>query len=186
MLSKVASTNRLSCVLAPLVVMPNGMPLPSVNKLRLVPPLARSVGFGPVFFPPERSFGHCSVHTLPTPVDAFQVIVLQERHRPKSLKNTALDEHLKIAMQRATRSKLRRHGFPLTAGSHDIEDTVENGSPFKSGPASLFALAKLGQKKFHSLYQRIRQAKFGINLKTFHPWTPAKGHPCLRQILQLP
>jgi hypothetical protein len=140
------------------------MPLPSVNKLRLVPPLARSVGFGPVFFPPERGFGHRSVHALPTPVDAFQVIVFEQRHRPKTLKNPALDEHLKIAMQRAARSELRRDGFPLTAGSHYIEDTVENGSPFKSGPASLLAFAKLGQKEFHSLNQGIGQAKLGIDL----------------------
>ena len=76
MLSKVSSTKRLSCVFAPLVVMPKGMPLPSVNRLRLVPPLARSVGFGPVFFPPERGFGHGPVHALPTPIDALQIVVL--------------------------------------------------------------------------------------------------------------
>jgi hypothetical protein len=140
------------------------MPLPSVNKLRLVPPLARSVGFGPVFFPPERGFGHCPVHALPTPVDALQVIVLQKRHRPKTFKNSALDEHLKIAMQRAAGPELWRNGFPLATGPHYIENAVKHAPPFQPRSASFFALTKLGQKEFHSLNQCIGQAKLGIDL----------------------
>ena len=178
MLSKVSSTKRLSCVLAPLVVMPKGMPLPSVNKLRLVPPLARSVGLGPVFFPPERGFGHRPVHALPAPIDAFQIVVLQEGHGPQILKDSKLNQQLKVAMQGTAGAELRGDRFPLTAGSHHIENTIENRAPGQSWPSPLFALGKRGEQRFHPLHQRIGQTKLGIDLLAFHPWTPAKGYPC--------
>ena len=51
------------------------MPWASVNRLRLTPPLPRSVGLGPVFSPAQGRFGHGAVHTQPTqssPFKAFQ------------------------------------------------------------------------------------------------------------------
>src|SRR6476659_8920001 len=120
MLSSVSSTRRLSCVLAPLVAIPRGMPLPSVNRLRLVPSLARSVGFGPVFFPPERRFGHRAVHALPVPVDSFQVVVLQQRHGPQIFEDLPLHQHLKIAVERTASAEFRRNRLPLAARTQHI------------------------------------------------------------------
>src|SRR3954469_12193452 len=74
MLARVASTNFMSLRFAPSTTTPMGMPCPSVNRLRLVPLLARSVGLGPVFFPAERRFGHCAVHGLPLPIEADPLV----------------------------------------------------------------------------------------------------------------
>src|SRR5262249_25860625 len=82
-LSSVDRTSFMSCRLAPSTTSPMGMPCPSVNRLRLTPPLARSVGFGPVFFPPERRFGHRAVHAQPVPVNALQLVKLGYPCLPK-------------------------------------------------------------------------------------------------------
>src|SRR5437870_3419579 len=47
-----------------------GTPPPSVRTWRLVPPLARSVGFGPVFFPTQRGFVQGRIRGLPRPLQA--------------------------------------------------------------------------------------------------------------------
>src|SRR5687767_4379570 len=73
-LSSVDRTSFMSCRLAPSSTRPMGMPWPSVNRLRLTPPLARSVGLGPVFFPPEGRLGHRAVHAQPVPVNALQLV----------------------------------------------------------------------------------------------------------------
>ncbi len=52
MLSMVSSASLKSLRFAPATTMARGMPLASVSKLRLVPRLARSVGFGRVLFHP--------------------------------------------------------------------------------------------------------------------------------------
>src|SRR5436305_15114532 len=73
MLSNVGSSSRLSCVLAPSMATPSGTPAPSVSTERLTPDFARSVGFGPVFFPAQWRFGHRPVDALELPLNAFQV-----------------------------------------------------------------------------------------------------------------
>src|SRR5439155_19045974 len=57
MLAMVSAMSLWSFRFAPSIVSPTGTPAPSVRRLRLVPSLARSVGFGPVFFPAQRGFG---------------------------------------------------------------------------------------------------------------------------------
>jgi hypothetical protein len=47
---------------APSTAMPIGTPCPSVSRLRFAPCFARSVGFGPLFFPSKRRFCHRSIH----------------------------------------------------------------------------------------------------------------------------
>src|SRR5260370_7350270 len=66
-LSRVSSTIFMSLRLAPSTAKPIGIPLASTNWLRLTPPLARSVGFLPVFFPPARPLGHAAVLPPPRP-----------------------------------------------------------------------------------------------------------------------
>src|SRR5215211_4588635 len=82
-LSTVSRAILKSGRLAPSTARPTGTPLPSARMLRLVPFLPRSVGLGPVFFPPERGLGHAPVHAQPRPVDASQGVVLQEPALPQ-------------------------------------------------------------------------------------------------------
>src|SRR5215469_2783671 len=98
MLSNVASTNFLSCRLAPSMASPTGMPLASTNRLRLAPSLPRSVGFLPVFFPPEGRLGHAPVHRQPPPVQPLQRVVLLQAVLPKLLEDAGLDPLLEAAV----------------------------------------------------------------------------------------
>src|SRR5262245_13362470 len=82
MLSSVASTIFMSLRLAPSTARPTGTPSPSTSRLRLTPLLARSVGFFPVFFPPEGGLGHAAVHAQPGPVDALQLVVEHQASLP--------------------------------------------------------------------------------------------------------
>jgi len=94
------------------------MPLASTSRLRLAPLLARSVGFLPVFFPPEGCLGHAPVHAQPGPIDAFQAIVFQQACLPDLKKDAGFDPFLKTVVRRGTRTKLGGiQRFPLTARS---------------------------------------------------------------------
>src|SRR6476620_805647 len=101
MLSSVASTSFWSGTLAPSTATASGTPRPSISVERLTPSLPRSVGFFPVFFPTQRRLGHRSVHALPFPIDAFQLIVLGQSELPKFLEYTQLYPLLKVGMDRA-------------------------------------------------------------------------------------
>src|SRR5512136_869869 len=87
MLSIVARTNFMSWRLAPSAARPIGPPCPSVNRLRLTPDLARSVGLGPLFSPAQRGFGHRPVHTHPFPVNALQLVKAIHPHLPEFQKH---------------------------------------------------------------------------------------------------
>jgi len=80
--------------------------------------LARSVGFFPVFFPPERRFGHAPVHAQPGPIDPFPLVIGQQTGLPHLLEDTGRDPFLEAVMGGGTRTKDRRvQSFPLTAGA---------------------------------------------------------------------
>lgn len=144
-LSSVSRTSRMSGVLAPLTAAPNGTPAPSVSTLRLVPRLARSVGFLPVFFPPERGLGHGSVQRLPLPIDPLEVLVFLEGDGPQLAEEALFDQPLEIAMDGAAGAELPRDGLPLAAGAQDIENAVEGSAPTEGGPPALTVAPPLGQ-----------------------------------------
>src|SRR5438105_2787672 len=81
-LSMVSLNILKSLRLAPAMARPTGTPDLSASKLRLTPSLARSVGLGPVVFPPERRFGHRAVHREPSPVDTLELVIIQEPSLP--------------------------------------------------------------------------------------------------------
>src|SRR5437879_901496 len=81
--ASVCSTSFISVRLAPATARPMGTPRPSVWSDRLVPLLPRSVGLGPVIFPPERRLGHHPIQRLPLPVDADLGIVLPQPRGPE-------------------------------------------------------------------------------------------------------
>src|SRR5438270_4883827 len=100
MLSSVARVSFMSLRLAPSTASPTGMPSASTSRLRLAPFLARSVGFLPVFFPPEGRLGHAPVHAQPGPVQAPQVVVGQQAGLPHGLEDAGLDPLLEAVMGR--------------------------------------------------------------------------------------
>src|SRR6516165_1791049 len=156
MLLSVSSTSRLSCVLAPLTVMPIGIPAPSVSNDRLVPDLARSVGFGPVFPPSKRCFGHCSIHALPFPLDALKFVVFLQRHAPKPGEDSFADQSLKVPVETAPRTELDRGRFPLAAGTQHIKDTVDHLSPCQRLAAGILTPPfAFRQHRLQALPQRI-------------------------------
>src|SRR5215467_7385143 len=93
--------------LAPSTARPIGMPFASVSKLRLVPRLPRTVGLGPVFFPTERRLGHRTVHRLPAPVDADELIICLQRFHPRVPKDSRLDPLEEAPVCRRTRADAR-------------------------------------------------------------------------------
>src|SRR5262249_44989255 len=102
MLSSVSRAIFRSGRLAPSTASPSGTPLPSRSRLRLTPRLARSVGFLPVFFPPERRLGHAAVHAQPAPVDALEVVVLQQPGLPQRQEHAGGDPLLKAVVRGRT------------------------------------------------------------------------------------
>src|SRR3989304_3186357 len=107
MLSIVSRANLKSFTLAPATARPTGMPSPSVNMLRLTPRLARSVGLGPVFFPAQRGFRHGSVHRLPGPVEALQLLVLIQAQSPDQQEHSGPGPFLEPAMGRRLLAEAR-------------------------------------------------------------------------------
>lgn len=93
--------------------------------LRLVPFLARSVGLGPVFSPPERGLGHGPVHAQPLPVDALEEVVLQKPGLPQHQEDAGLDPLLEAVVGgRAGHEARGAQRLPLAAGAQYEEDGV--------------------------------------------------------------
>src|SRR5438874_12543887 len=100
MLANVCSSNWKSTWFAPATATPRGTPRPSTRMLRFVPRLLRSVGLGPVLFPPARCFGHRAIHRLIGPLDLVQRVVFLEPQRPQLFKHPGLRPCLEAAMRR--------------------------------------------------------------------------------------
>src|SRR5690349_7504300 len=142
MLSSVARTNFMSCRLAPSTARPIGTPAPSVNTERLTPPLLRSVGFGPVFFPPKRRFGHRPIHTQPVPVDTLQLVEVFHAVLPQLQEDARFDPRRKAVMGGGLGTQLglvqRR---PLTAAAQHVEDGIGAATVGDTRAASAKAMA---------------------------------------------
>src|SRR5437867_3041462 len=98
MLASVAAVRFMSWRLGPCTATLPGMPSASTSRLRLTPRLARSVGFLPVFFPPERRLGHTAVQRQPRPVDALPFVVGQQAVLPQGLEDPLLDPELEAVV----------------------------------------------------------------------------------------
>src|SRR3982751_7124505 len=68
---------------APSAATPIGPPCPSVSRLRFAPCFARSVGFGPLFFPSKRRFCHRPIHRTESQVYALPLVVSLKGFFPK-------------------------------------------------------------------------------------------------------
>ena len=141
---------------------PNGTPSPSVRRLRLTPPLARSVGLGPVFSPAERSLCHCAVHRLPFPIDPFQLVVLQQAGLPQIQEHPGGDPFPEPVVCRAARTDAGGiERVPLAAGAQHKQDSVHAFAVVGPGPPAAEAVGvhALGQKRLEPGPKFIRDHK---------------------------
>lgn len=89
----------------------------------MAPFLARSVGFLPVFFPPEGCLGHAPVHGQPLPVEALPVVIGHQAVLPQRLEDALRDPQLEAVMSRGSRAETGGvQRAPLAAGAEHIED----------------------------------------------------------------
>ena len=113
------------------------MPSASTSRLRLTPFLARSVGFLPVFFPPEGRLGHAPVHAQEGPVDALGVVVVEQAGLPPREEDAGPDPLLEAVVGRGARAELGGiQGLPLAAGAQDEEDGVRTDAVGRARPAA--------------------------------------------------
>jgi hypothetical protein len=120
----------------------------------LTPRLARSVGFLPVFFPPERRLGHAAVQRQPGPVDAAPVVVGQQAGLPQGREDAGFDPLLEAVVDRGAGQEAGGvQGLPLAAGAQDVQDGLHAEAIVGPRPAAAEAVRVrvLGQQEFHAL-----------------------------------
>src|SRR5437764_6379532 len=104
-----------STTLAPAITAPRGPPSPSVSRLFLVPFLPRSVGFLPVFSPPEPGLAQHRVGRLPLPLDAAEFVTLGDQDHPDLLEDAAGGPALEPGVDRALGAEPLGPFVPLAA-----------------------------------------------------------------------
>src|SRR5687767_5263755 len=164
MLSMVARTIFISCRLAPSTSRPIGTPCPSVSRLRLTPLLPRSVGFGPVFFSPERCLRHRSIHAQPVPVDALEFVKLLDACLPELQEDASLDPLLEAVVSSGFGTQVGLvESFPLTASAQDVEDGVGAAAVRDAGASTTEAVGVdvLREKRLKDSPEGIRDAEAG-------------------------
>src|SRR5512139_695117 len=127
MSSNVGSSSFTSCLWAPATTNDSGIPLPSTNRLRLVP-----------FFPPirrtrsdglqrQRSLHHCPIDTLPAPSNPFHLVVFCKPFAPQTHKNPLAFPVQEVFMDGTrTTEHFFGEGFPLASGPKDIYDSFKD------------------------------------------------------------
>ncbi|AMJ66019.1 hypothetical protein AXW84_11685 [Hymenobacter sp. PAMC 26628] len=109
--------------MAPSSTSPTGMPRASVNRLRLTPPLPRSVGLGPVFFSAQRRFVQRAVERHPRKIQPKQLVVVAQGLVPAAGKYAGLHPLLEPAVGGTALAQtgcIQR--FPLAARAQNEED----------------------------------------------------------------
>lgn len=110
----------------------------------MVPGLARSVGLGPVFFPPEPGLAQPAVGRLPLPPDLAQLVALLDQHRPDPLEDAVAAPALEPAMHRAVVAVLLGQLVPLAAAAEAEDDPVEGRPPVDAIPAAVLLRRRRG------------------------------------------
>src|SRR5205823_10181429 len=127
--SIVAFKSFCSTVFAPAMTTPSGPPSPSVNRLFLVPFFPRSVGFLPVFFPPEPGLAQHRVRRLPLPLHPAEFVTLGGQNRPDPLHDPRFGPPLKPVVDGALGPVSLGQLVPLAAAAHAENDRVEHLPP---------------------------------------------------------
>jgi hypothetical protein len=137
----VERTRCMSCRLAPSTASPRGTPGPSGNRRRFTPPLARSVGVGPGFFPPERSLGHRAVQASPGPVKTLPFVNLGHSRVPEFQEDARVDPFLKAVVGGGVGTQLGlMEGFPLAARAEHVKHGVGTAAIRHTRPAATKAV----------------------------------------------
>jgi hypothetical protein len=158
------------------------MPWPSTSRLRLVPFLARSVGFLPVFFPPEGCLGHAPVHAQPLPVDTLQAGVFQQPRLPQRREDPRSDPLLKAVMRRGPRAELGGvQRFPLATGAQHEQDGIHADPVGRAWPSTAEAMGidVAGQVHLNFTPQGVRDTPVVGNRVWVHDRTE-NGEPAAR------
>lgn len=146
-LSSVSMRALLSCVFAPVTVAASGVPSASVTTWCFVPGLARSVGFGPVFFPPAHRPQGGRVCYRPRPVDQLRVFESLDHDGVHLLPNAGLLPFPQPAPTRhaAAAPHFLRQILPGNAGLEDEDNAGEDlavGNAFAPGMAPRAGLGR--------------------------------------------
>ena len=124
MLSNVGFVSFISCLFAPSTTSPTGMPLASTRRLRFVPDLRLSVGFGPVDFSPKRRLGHRRVNSLPPPIKLLLGVVRRQSRLPELFEDACFTPFLEAVVDCAWCAEASGQRLPLASCSEDVEDRV--------------------------------------------------------------
>src|ERR1039457_2321229 len=148
--SKVWASSFTSCRLAPLTISESGMPVPSINKLRLVPFPPPIRGVVAHRFQCQRSFALRAVIALPFPGDPLQFIVFRQTRLPQLAEEARRAPLLKAPMHGTGAAKTFRQGFPLAARAQDIHDGGKHGAWLQglaSAPGTAVIFTALGPRR---------------------------------------
>src|ERR1700722_4691186 len=126
MLSSVSASSFTSCRLAPLTISESGTPVPSTNKLRLVPFFSPICGVVAHRVEREWGFALAAINALPAPSDPFQIIIFGQASLPQLAKKSCRAPLLKMTVNRSSTTKTLGQRLPLTARTQDINDSREN------------------------------------------------------------
>src|SRR5437879_12040201 len=113
--SSSSASAALSGVLAAVIANPIGTPPPSVRTWRLVPDFARSVGFGPVFFPAQWGFVQGGIGRFPGPLQALGGIIVLNDEVPLRRPHAAFAQGLEAPLHRGAGADLGRDRLPWPA-----------------------------------------------------------------------
>src|SRR5512135_979974 len=150
-LSIVAARSLRSSTFAPAITTPSGPPSPSVTRLFLVPFFPRSVGFLPVFFPPEAGLAQHRVGRLPLPLHPSQFVALGDQHRPDLLEDATLDPTLEPVVDRALGAEPFGQLVPLAAAPEPKDDRVEHLPPVGDPASRRFLGPELLEDRLNAL-----------------------------------
>ena len=127
----------------------------------MTPFLARSVGFFPVFFPPERRLGHAAIETQPGPVDSFPIVVGHQAVFPQRLEDALLNPKLQAVMGSGARAEAGGvQRLPLATRAQDVENGLHT-DPVRGGrltAAEGMGVDALGDQRGNGLPQIIGDA----------------------------
>src|SRR5208337_4561553 len=153
----VPSTSLLSWQLAPSTATAIGIPCPSVSRLRLTPDFALSVGFLPVFSPPNGAFViapsiHCHAQSSP-----FFFIQFQQSRLPHLLEDLGFYPLLKSNMHRTSRTQTPRQRLPLAPGTQHVQNSGHRLAVTHWWPPPFGPFLLSWQKRFDPFPLLLRQ-----------------------------
>src|SRR5512135_2657135 len=155
-LSIVAARSLRSSTFAPAITTPSGPPSPSVTRLFLVPFFPRSVGFLPVFFPPEAGLAQHRVGRLPLPLHAAEFVTLGDQHRPDPGEDTPLNPPLEPLVDGTLGAEPLGQLAPLAAAAHPEDDPIEHLPPVGDLAPGGFLGPELPQDRLDLLPELVR------------------------------